>query len=267
MQNIIFRDLKIRKNSLLIFLSILLLLIILYVSIFPAIQAQAAKFNEIIKSLGSVYKAVGIDQQITFKTLSGYMSTELFGFTWPILTPILFIGLASSLVGGEIENKTIGSILLLPVKRSSIMFGKFMTGLIVAVFYSLVSSFGIVLVAKIFSISINIASYLDLFIICLLFSYAIFCFTILVSIILINKARVYGVIGGMLLIMYVLNVISGLKASLINLKYVSLFHYFNGQGALVNSHLDNLALLVLGIIIVLSFILSLLIFSKRDLII
>lgn len=70
--------------------------------------------------------------------------------------------------------------------------------------------------------------------------------------------------GGILIIMYVLNIIAALKDNLKNLKYLSFFYYYDPDQALIKNIINNTGVLVFIIVIVVCTVLAVVWFKKRD---
>jgi len=70
--------------------------------------------------------------------------------------------------------------------------------------------------------------------------------------------------GGILIIMYVLNLISSLKNGLGIFKYLSFFHYYDPTQALVHNSINGVAVLVFIVVSVACAIAGAILFSKRD---
>ena len=70
--------------------------------------------------------------------------------------------------------------------------------------------------------------------------------------------------GGVMFAMYVLNIISGLKPGLANLKYASVFHYFIPGDALIRNHLSLLSVGVFVVSTVVFSLIGLAVFTRRD---
>jgi ABC-2 type transport system permease protein len=261
---IIRRELSVRRTSLIFYFALLAGMVVLYTSIFPTIQAQSANFAQLIKSLGGVYKAMGIGGTITFNTLENYMSTELFGVTWPILAVVFTTGFAGSAIAGEIEKGTLGMVLALPIKRMRIYLAKYAAGLASFIGIVIVSCFTIMPVAAAEDIHFQAANFVTVAILCLMFGWAIFSLALMVSAMCSDKGRVYGIIGGLMAVMYVANAVAGIKQELSWIKYGSFFHYFAPTQALGSNHISPWSYLVFSAVAIVATVIGAVWFSRRD---
>jgi hypothetical protein len=98
----------------------------------------------------------------------------------------------------------------------------------------------------------------------LLFGLAVFSLAMLVSALFSEKGHVSMVMGGLLVLMYVLNLVAALKDSLADLKYLSFFHYFDAQSALTNGELNLASVWVFGAVIVISTVMGAVVWKRRD---
>ena len=267
MLSIIRREFTLRRNLILIFGIIIIVLVSLYTPLYPSIQANSSKFNQLINAFGNIYKDVGIEGTVAFNNLENYMSTELFGLTWPILVIVFVIGLSGSTLAGEIETGSFGMLLAQPVNRTVIYLAKFMSGIIGIATLVILSSFTIPLIAIGLGIHFRISHFFSIALLGLLFATAVYSIGMMISAASNIKGRVYGLTGVIILIMYVSNIVAGLRQSLGGLKYISLFHYFNAGAALGYNHISSVSIYVfLGVIVVCN-TLGAIILNKRDVII
>ena len=72
------------------------------------------------------------------------------------------------------------------------------------------------------------------------------------------------VVGGFMALSYVLNVVAGLVEKANDVKYVSLFYYFDSSKALIKNEFDLTAHLVFLTIAIVTTLLGAVIFKKRD---
>lgn len=264
---IIRREFTLRRNLILVFGIIVIVLVALYTPLYPSIQANSSKFNQLINVFGNIYKDVGIEGTVAFNTLENYMSTELFGLTWPILVVVFVVGLSGSALAGEIETRSFGMLLSQPVNRTVIYLAKFISGVIGIAALVILSSFTIPLIAVLMGIHFQISHFISIALLGFLFVTAVYSLGMMISATSSVKGHTYGLTGTVMLIMYISNIISGLRQSLNGLKYISLFHYFNAGTALGNNYINPVSLYVfLGVIVVCS-IIGTIILNKRDIII
>jgi ABC-2 type transport system permease protein len=256
-----FRD---RWVSLLIYVIAGIGFLWMYVALFPFIKGQADQLNQMMTAYPeSMKKAFGM-QATFFSTLEGYISTEMFSFFWPMLVSFLGVATGALIVSGEIEIGTIELILSQPLERSKIYFAKYLTGVVNILIFVGISILAIVPLASIYNIDYHFTSYLKLTLMGFLFALSIFSIAALISAKFSDRGKVYFISAGVLILMYVLNIISALKDNLKNLQYFSLLHYFDAGEILINNKIDKVSILVFCLVIIICTLAGAIVFSKRD---
>ncbi|MEK9156421.1 MAG: ABC transporter permease subunit [Patescibacteria group bacterium] len=263
---IYWRTIRDRRSSLAIYVAITVILVWLYVSLFPEMAKQSERFNELMKAYPEqLMKAFGIESPgVIFSKLENFLAMEQYSLTWPILLVALFISWGGAALAGEIEKGTIELLLAQPVSRSKLFWSKYLSGLSGLIVFVLVSVYSAIPLAAAYDVSYRLAHFNKMAIIGFLFGWAIFSLAIFFSALFSERGRVYFLTAGVTLIMYVLNLVANLKESLSDLKYLSLFHYFNANDALMENKIDDLSYLVFIVSALVFSGLGALTFTRRD---
>lgn len=236
----------------------------MYIALFPSIQKQSASFNELMKNYPeALMKAFGLES-LNFASVENYLAMEQFSIIWPIMVIFLVVSLAGGAIAGEIEKGTAEIMLSKPVSRLKIFFGKYLAGIFTIAIFIVCSIFAVMPLAELHNIDYIFKNYVTLAIVSFLFGLAIFSLAMLFSAIFSEKSKVYMTAGGILILMYVLNIIASLKDNLKNLKYLSFFHYYDPDQALIKNIINNTGVLVFVIVIVVCTVLAVVWFKKRD---
>lgn len=253
-----------RKNLLACFL-ISAVLTWVFVAFFPTVHEQAEKLSELVVNYPEAFlKAFGVEAKSLFLHLESFLAAEHYSFMWPLILIVLIISLGSSAIAGEIEQGTIEVLLAQPISRARIYWAKFIAGFLILLVFIFASVFSVVPFAKFYDVEISLQSYLAIFVLGMLFGLAVFCLTMMFSSLFSTKGRVTSFVGGILISMYAIKLISALKESVQNLKYLSLFHYYDCNRALVSGKIDPLTVWVfLGVSLICSLI-GAIVFAKRD---
>lgn len=238
----------------------------MYISLFPTIQEQSAALSQTLESFGSALKAFGITE-FGFDTIEKYLSMELFGITWPILAITFVTARAGQALAGETEKGTIGVLLALPVRRSLIFLGKYLAGVISLIIFVSVSVFVSPLIAQMYGIGYSLENFALLWVLCLLFSWALYSLGLFLSALFSEKGHVYLTVGGLLMMMYVANIVAELQDNLSWLKYGSAFHYFAASEALISNQLHPSSVYAFGGAIIVFTLAGMAWFAKRDVIV
>ena len=264
MKAILLKELKQRRWSLLAYCLAALGFLWLYISLFPYLQQQSQNYMKMFESFPKAFMdAFGFEGDF-FLNVQGYMASEMYTLIWPLLAIFLLLSHAGSAIAGEIETMTIGSLLAQPVSRTRLYIVKYLSGVIRLVIFVAATVLTCMPIASIYHLSYRATNFFTFSLLALLFGLAIYSFAFMLSAIFSEKSHVYFATGGVLFGMYVLNVISALKPALKNLKFASIFHYYNPGNALIRNHIDPLALLIFAGGSVLFFAIGLSLFKKRD---
>jgi ABC-2 type transport system permease protein len=240
------------------------LFLLIYTSIYPSIQHESVKFNELLKSYPkALLDAFNIDQ-LNLSTLSGFLSAEHFSLVWPLMAIFLALSLAGQTIAGEIEKGTMALLLSLPLGRIKLFISKYLSGILAMSIFSVLSIIAIQPLAKLFNLNMFASNVGKVTLLSLLFAFTIYSVSMFFSTIFSERSKVYFAVGGILLIMYVANIISGLVNSIDKLKYISYFHYFQPDKALVHGQLFASSFYVFCISILIATTAGVYIFVKRD---
>lgn len=266
MITIFLKAIKEKRITLLVYSLSSIAFVWMYVALFPSIRDSADQLMDLMKAYPeSLLKAFGFEETaMMFSSVEGFISTEYFSFLWPIITIIFAISLAGNSLAGEIEKGTMETVLAQPVSRTSVFLGKYLAGLVMILVFTIVSIMSIPLTAKLYNISYVFKSYILISGIGFILAMAIYSIAFFFSSVFSEKGKVYLLSGGLMVLMYVFNIVSALKENLEDLQYFSFFHYFNSMQILVNNKIENLAYFVfIGCIIIFSS-LAFFRFIKRD---
>ncbi len=257
-------EIRERKVSLTIYVVVALLLTWLYIILFPTVRDQAASLNKLVETYPDALKKAFKIEGAGFETIESFLSYELFSLMWPLLVIMLGLSRAGNAIAGEIERNTIGTLLAQPISRTRLFMSKYLSGALSIGLFICASILAPIPIGWIYKLNIHPRNFLLCAVFCALFSLAVFSTGMMVSSIMKDRSKVYGIVGGTLFLMYVLNVVSGIKPSLEGLKYASVFHYFDAVTVLSNAHLPLVSCIVFVLITVISTIGGIFFFNSRD---
>lgn len=266
MFEIFIRILKDKKTSLIAYTVGAVATIEMYIALFPAIQKQAEQLNQLLTAYPKGFmEAFGFNgTEALFSKVESYMSTEYFSFFWPIMVVTMMIGFANLMIVSEVEKGTMELSLAQPVSRLKLFFTRYLAGVTYFLIFDLISIFAIIPIAKLNNVPYQLQNYVTVFGISLLFGLAIFSMAAFFSAVFSEKGRAMALSAAVLLSMYVVNIVASLKHSLQNLRYGSIFYYFNPTKVFGNNEVMQYSVPVfLGIIIVFT-LAAVWWFNKRD---
>lgn len=265
MMRIIWETIKERKWSVMIYSLVSILLLLLYVALYPSLQAQSQQLAEIFKTMPeNLLKALGTaPSQLENFTLEALLASKQFSLVFQMLSAIFAIAIAGNDIAGEIEKGTIEFLLSQPISRLKLYFARFLSGVILLTVFVAVSTLLVIPMAAAFHVAYVASSYYKLFFMGELFTLAIYAFAFSLSAIFSNKGRVYSIGAGLITLMYIAFIVSTLKDSLDKLKYISFFHYFSAD-ILTSGTIDKLGVWIFSLVIIVSVLIGAIVFNKRD---
>lgn len=264
MRAIIIREVKDRRFSLLAYCAIVLMLLLLYIGLFPSIKASMDQFQKLYETYPKgFYNALGIEN-ININTIENYLAIEMYSIMWPILALLLSASLAGNAIAGQIERGVMGFYLALPIHRIRLFFAKYAAGLIGVAIFILISVIGVLPLTAVFGSPVSATAMLKLSLLSLLFMWAVFAAAMFLSALFNERSKVYMFVGGGLVVMYAANVVAGLKQSLSWLGDYSIFHYYNAQNVLSHPGLPRSSIIVFTAAIVLFTAAGAIAFQRKD---
>lgn len=264
MNTIIRKELRERRFSLIAYSVASLAFLWLYISLFPSLHAQSASLTKLYESFPKGFSdAFGFDANF-LATVQGYLAGEFYSLTWQLLVIIFMVSRAGSSIAGEIERGTIGTLLAQPLSRTRLFFSKYAASVLSLLIFIAVSVLMAVPISMAYNIDVWSRHFLTLSLVSFLFAMAVYSFTLFLSALSSERSKVYGTLGGLLFVMYVLNIVAGMRLSLKNLQYASIFHYFKPSEILVRNHVNLLDIAVFAGITVIFSTAAWFIFNKRD---
>lgn len=235
----------------------------MYVGLYPSIQQQAAGFSELFKNYPKQLLTAFDIKDFDVSRLELFLQKE-FGLILPLMTIFFLLSLAAYAIAFEIETGTLDNLLAKPVSRFSVYVGRYISGVVLLVIFSCVGTLVIIPLAAAFSLAHDTQAYFMLAYLQMLFGIAVYSIGYFLSAVFSEKSKVYMVAGSLLFVMYVLNVIAKLKDTFENLRYISLFNYYDISTTMNEHFIARSSIFVfLGISLV-CFVAGAIWFQKRD---
>ncbi len=264
MLTVFWTTIKDRKVSLIIYSLAATLFVWMYVAMFPAIQEQSAVWIAALESFPeALFEAFGIED-FNMSTIERFLAIEHFSLVWPIMAILLLVSIAGRGLAGQIEQGTAELLLSRPVSRLRIFGAKYLVGVFALVVFAFVSVFSVVPLAALHGVDYIFGNHVSVAVIAVLFGWAVFSMAILFSALFAERSRVYMATGGVLLVMYVLNIAAAMKEDWDSLKFASFFHYYDYNDALIRNTLDATDVLVFAAVALGCTLVGAWWFSRRD---
>ncbi len=142
-------------------------LIFITMVFYPSFRDQAAELEKTFQGLpDAALQLVG--GSADFFSPVGFLNSQIFFITLPLLLGVLSIGLGSSVLAHEEQDKTIDSLLARPVSRSRLLAAKATSGLTVVLIVSLVGLIATLLTAWFVKLEVGTLAIIYSFGVCVL---------------------------------------------------------------------------------------------------
>lgn len=265
MFSLITQTIKKKRNTLVVYLVISIALTWMLTALYPDMAKQADQLTAAFQNYPEKFvKAFDVDMQSFLASLEGFLAAENYSIMWPIILIILVLSLGASSIAGEIEDGTIEILLSQPISRLKIFFSKYIAGAFIALAFVWISILAVIPLAMFYNIDYQLKNHLVIAILGSFLALAIFSIAMMFSAIFSTKGKVASLPAGILIFMYALDIVAKLKETLPNLKYLSFFHYFDSNQALLYGNIEKTAIFVfLGVSIICTLI-GAIWFQKRD---
>jgi ABC-2 type transport system permease protein len=264
MFTIVWRSIKDRKISLIIYMASAILFMWMYVALFPSIAAQAETFTALMDSFPvEVFAIIGVEE-MNLSSLENFLSMEHFSLVLPFMMIFLLVPVAGRAIAGEIELGTVELLIGRPLSRSKLYLSKYVSGIGILATFTVFSVFSVIPFAGLHGVEYSLPGIAAGAVIIFLLGWAVFSMSMMFSSFFSNKSKVYMASGGVLLGMYVLNAIALINENLGTLKYFSFFHYYAYSEALIRQSLYGTGCLVFLGVSIISSAVGLWWFQKRD---
>ncbi|WP_099192115.1 ABC transporter permease subunit [Tepidibacter mesophilus] len=260
--NIFLHELKSYRKSTIIWTVSLIVVAIMFFSMFPSFSKDIQKLTNVLKGFPeSIRSGVGISLE-SFNNILGYYS---FPFTFIVLIgAIQGMNLGTSIISKEVCEKTSDFLLTKPISRTKILTYKLM-----AIVVSLLITNIIYIIATNIIISfVNNEDYsfkiFFMISITLLFVQLIFMsLGLIVSVVLPKIKSVLSISLATVFIFYFISFLSSTDANDMT-RYVTPFKYFNPTYIIENGHYEIPFIIMTLAFIVVSITASYVIYSKKD---
>jgi len=263
---LITRTIKNNRTLLLANILICALFVWMYAVFFPTMLENAQELQEAFKSFPKAFlEAFDItDLGYMFANFEGFLAVEHYSIVWPIIIIILVLSYGSAAIAGEVDRGTIEILLAQPISRVRLFFAKYIAGVVIIAALVIFSNLSVAVFSEFYDIGYQWKSLWMISVLGFLFSLALFSITMVFSSLLSSRGRVASLMGGVVIIMYGLDLVSKFKESVEGLKYLSFFHYFDHNAALIDHQIEPLTIAVfLGVSVVCT-LMGLAVFVKRD---
>ena len=264
MFTIIWRTIKDRKYSIIVFSAAGVLLLWLYVLLFPAMQEMADDFLKVLEGYPEAFMNMFPITEATFANIENFLAMEQYSLMIPILIIFMLVAMAAVGLAGEVERGTAEILLSRPVSRLKIFFARYLVGIFALIVFIVASTIMIIPLGELHNVDYILENFISISILCFVFGWAVFSIAIMLSAIFSERSRVYMIMGGLMVGMYVLQIIASISEKWENLQYVSFFYYYDYEKALLDNSLDALNIILFIGVAIICTVVGAYLFNKRD---
>jgi ABC-2 type transport system permease protein len=253
-----------RRTGLLAYIGGCLGMLWMYIALFPTIQKQAEGLNALLQNMPETLTKAFNLQSLDYSKLSNFISAEYFSFLWPLIVIILVISWSAAALAGEVERGTIELLLAQPISRLQLYYTRYAAVLLTLLLFTGLTVLPEYPLAVVYGVQESAGHFLRLSGVAFCFGFAILGLSFLASAWFWEKGKVSLSLSMVLVLMYVVNIVSGLRENLDWLKYGSFFHYYQPATVLVRGIVDWKGITILLIVGFLGMLLGSWVFVNRD---
>lgn len=260
--NIFWHELKTYRSSTLIWTASLSLLVVLFMSLFPAMHSDIQSFTKILGNLPApVREALGISLT-DFFTVFGFYSYLLTFVTLAGAVQAMNIGIG--IISKEVSGKTVDFLLTKPISRSSVITQKILAGFTTLIFTNVVFACASFIAIKIFST--DPFSNKVLLLLCLTLFFIQIAFYALGILIATLSGKIKSVISFSLPITFAFFIISSIGAIIGNttVRYLTPFKLYDPAYIIHHASFETKYVLIEISFVVVALIVGYIIFNKKE---
>lgn len=231
---------------------------------YPSFKDQAEELQKSFENLPeSTLQFIGGSSD--FFSPVGFLNSQIFFLTLPLLISILAIGLGASLLAREEQDKTIESLLVRPISRTKLLSAKALAGCIILSIVTAISGLTTVATAKMVNLEVAAPTIMAATFVCWLL--ALSAGTVAYALGASGRARGIAIAGGTLFALggYIISSLAGTVTWLSGPSKVFAFHYFQSETILRGVYNWNNLIYFVGVTAGL-FIVAVWLFRRRDLV-
>ena len=249
-------------KSLLIWASIISIIYILIISLYPSIISSTNNINEILEGFSPEMLEIFNMDIIDLSKYSGWYTSE------GLIFIILGIGIYSAILGSSIvlkeeSDKTIEYLAVLPISRTKILLTKVFVGivniLLITFIVGLVNTVGAAIIEE-----INFSQILMISITPCLTSLILFFISLFVSMFFKKTNKSLSISIGLVFVFYLIDILTKLSDKLEWLKYLTPITLADTRSLISNNEFDIMYVFITIIICVFISGLSIMLYNKKE---
>lgn len=257
--------LKRNLSRFLLFTAITVAMTVLLSAIFPSIEDSASELEQLFEYYPTeLFNALDVELGSIFMDFESYLAAEYFSMLWQFLLIFLIGAIVNINFVQEQQERVIALLLSQPISRLKIYLTKYLTSLTLVALFVLATLAAIYTTALIADVSSDIEKGLKFGLHALAFGWVIYSFGTMVSVFSTKVKYASGIFSVTAIISYALIIVSNLKDSLSDLRYLSVFNYLEQNSTLIHGQIEWKSLLVMILFAILFTIIGMLRFIRKD---
>jgi ABC-2 type transport system permease protein len=232
------------------------------INLFPVFIKAGA--GTITADQPKVFQAFFGSNSLSLSTLEGFFRGEYLTLTFVIIVAGYLIALVTSEFTKETESGTLESLLSLPVSRSAVICYKYVNITLLTAYFTVVGFVPFILLALANDFKFNGLSFLVAGILSFLFLWAVASITVALSVFFSERNKPVFIALFILGYGYILNSLSQAFAKIPNLKFLTIFYYYDTVKALGDKTIGISSLTVFAVLIAAGTVFSFYWFTNRD---
>jgi len=234
------------------------------VAFFPLIEQNLEYMKAIqdifTEDLMAAFGGAGLD----FATLGGFLGVEYLSLIWVFIVAAAVITFAAGALGGAVEDGTLEATLAQPVSRNQVAISRYAAMAVYAAALNLVTVLTLYLPGFLHDVDVPLDAMLLLFALGWVLTMAIGGFAYMLSALSSGAGRTIGISIGVLVAMWLADVLGNISDKAEWLKTLSLFHYWKPAAAIDDLSVSAESWFVFGVPAVLFFAVAVWGFRRRD---
>jgi len=230
---------------------------------YPSV-ADVPELNKFFEEMPEALARSFMGDVADYTSPEGYLNTEMFGFTIPLLFLVFTVGRGAGAVAGEEEKGTLELLLSYPLLRHRLVADKFLAMLVVTTVLTVAIWIAALVGAAVVDMDIRVWSLAQITVSAALLGLVFGAFSLALGSATGKRNTTIGVTGSIALAAYLLNALAPLVDWLEPARRFSPFYYYNSADPLSNG-LDPVHVGVLIGLVAAFLAVALFTFGRRDL--
>jgi ABC-2 type transport system permease protein len=232
--------------------------------VYPTMKANAAAMDEYLKIFPkALIAAFGMTGSLSDPGI--FFNTYIATFLWPLMAGIVGVVVATRPVAADLDRGFLELVITSPLPRRAYLVVSIVGQLVVTTCVAAATIAGVLLVGALVGAGFDGARFLAAVPLLAAFAWAVAAFATLLSVVTLSRGMAGGITAGVLLTMYLVQVVAAIEPKVEWLRNLSLFGYFDTRD-LIDA--GTLAWADVGVLVAIAagcWVAAVVLFGRRDL--